>query len=98
LTNDQLPSLAFVPMPEYGDLLRNYSTAAAQDLKPMIREAATALGLEGDRLIQALGGFMARAWMAGALAGQSEMVAQAIDQGAQVDQTMLRPPDEPDAP
>jgi hypothetical protein len=78
-------------MPDYGHLMRNFATAAAQDLKPLIAEASEALGTD-EKQTEVLGDFMARSWMAGAMAGQSEMVAQAIEQGANVSNEMVRAP------
>jgi hypothetical protein len=80
-------------MPDYADLMRNFATAAAQDLKPLIAEAAESLHTDEEQTA-VLGGLMARSWMAGAMAGQSEMVAQAIEQGANVSNEMIRAPRE----
>jgi hypothetical protein len=82
-------------MPDYSDLLKNYTSAARQDLPPLIGELAEALGVDEDRAtVEIIGGVLARAWMAGAAAGQAEVLAQAVEKGLPVQQEMLRAPDD----
>lgn len=81
-------------MSDYEDLMRNYATHAEQALAPVIREAAAQLGIEDEHaMLEVLGEAMARAYMAGVDAGQSEVMAQAAEQGFNVNLTHLRAPD-----
>lgn len=79
-------------MADQPDVSHNLTTAAAQDLRPLVKAAAEALDLDQQRT-ERLGEFMAKAWMAGAQAGQAEMVAQAAEQGANVSVTPVRADD-----
>jgi hypothetical protein len=71
------------PMSEHDDLLHNMFTAAAADLRPLLDEAAEQLELTVGQVV-GLGHFLGTAWVAGAKAGQAEMMAQAIEQGIEV--------------
>lgn len=82
-------------MSDYEDLLHNYATHAAQALPPITRDLASALGIpEDDERIGVLGESLARAYMAGAEAGQSETMAQAAEQGFSISVEQLRAPRE----
>jgi hypothetical protein len=70
-------------MSEHDDLLHNMCTAAAADLRPLLNEAGEQLELTVGQVIS-LGHFLGTAWVAGAKAGQAEMMAQAIEQGIDV--------------
>jgi hypothetical protein len=78
-------------MPGYDDLLRNFTTHAAQALPPIISDAADKLGVRDDAGREALGEALARAYMAGADAAQAEFAAQAIEQGVNVHVEPQRP-------
>ena len=78
-------------MADYEDLLDKFASAAAQDLPPLRRALADRLGATpGDR--EVIDEFLMRAWMAGAHAGQMEVLAQTIEQGTNVEHRVLRPP------
>jgi uncharacterized membrane protein len=79
-------------MPGYDDLLRNYETDAAQQLGPILRETAAELGLDREG-IERLNWAVARAYLAGVAAGQSEVIAQALEQGVELKQRHLRDSD-----
>jgi hypothetical protein len=70
-------------MSEHDDLLHNMFTAAATDLPPLLNEAGEQLNLTVSQ-VMSLGHFLNSAWIAGAKAGQAEMMAQAIEQGIDV--------------
>lgn len=70
-------------MSEHDDLLHNMFTAASADLRPLLNEAGEQLELTVGQVI-GLGHFLGTAWIAGAKAGQAEMMAQAIEQGIDV--------------
>ncbi|WP_205698527.1 hypothetical protein [Conexibacter sp. SYSU D00693] len=73
-------------MPEFGDLLRNYTSHAGQALPPIIARAAASLGIEEDdeRARGLLAVALAQAYLAGADAGQTEVLAQAVEQGVDI--------------
>jgi hypothetical protein len=79
-------------MSDYDDLMQKYAGTAAEDLKPLTEQAAQAVGVSDTAAKEQLGLFLAKAWMAGAMAGQDEMVAQAKEQGYNVDVSALKPP------
>jgi hypothetical protein len=78
----------------YDDLLRNYTTHAAQALPPILADAAARLGIESDAEREALGEALARAYMAGVDAAQAEFAAQAIEQGINLHVRQHRAPPE----
>jgi hypothetical protein len=80
-------------MSEHDDLLHNMFTAAAADLRPLLDEAGEQLELTVGQVI-ALGHFLGTAWVAGAKAGQAEMMAQAIEQGIDVRSHVARRDDD----
>jgi hypothetical protein len=81
-------------MPSYEDLLRHYTSAAAQVLRPLVRETCATLGLpEGTAEAEKLGEAMARAFMEGATVGESEVAAQIAEQGGNVKINRLRAPE-----
>lgn len=62
------------------DLVRNIATAGTTDLKELLNDMAETLELTlGDVL--RFGPFLSRAWVAGAKAFQTEMLARAIEEG-----------------
>jgi len=67
-------------MPDYEGVLDNMVSAASIDLRSLVTEAGDELGLDVFEVVK-FGRFLAAAWVAGAKAGQAEMVAQAIEQG-----------------
>lgn len=82
---------------DYEDLLRNYTTHAAGALPPIIEDAASRLGVQDDPAkVEALGEALARAYMAGADAGQSEVLAQAAEQGVPFTLNQLKSPEDAD--
>jgi hypothetical protein len=83
-------------MSEHDDLLHNMFTAAAADLRPLLDEAGEQLELTVGQVI-GLGHFLGTAWVAGAKAGQAEMMAQAIEQGIDV-QSHVASRDDDDEP
>jgi hypothetical protein len=70
-------------MSEHDDLVHNMFTAASADLRPLLNEAGEQLELTVGQVI-GLGHFLSSAWVAGAKAGQAEMMAQAVEQGIDV--------------
>lgn len=80
-------------MSDYGDRMRNYSTAAAQAIKPLSREAANTLTLSDDDQIAELNVLLAKAFMEGVMAGEAEVLAVATEQGVNVAIEKLRPPE-----
>ncbi len=80
-------------MAEFDDLLHNYATHAAQALPPITSALAERLGVTDQADIEVLGRGLAEAYMQGVDAGQSEMVAQATEQGVAVNVSQLRSDD-----
>jgi hypothetical protein len=80
-------------MSEHDELVRNTFTAATADLRPPLNEAGEQLDLTVGQVID-LGHFLSTAWVAGAKAGQAEMMAQAIEQGIDVRPQLARRDDE----
>jgi hypothetical protein len=78
-------------MSEYEEVRSKFAATAAEDLKPLTDEAARAIGAEDTEAKEYLGLFLAKAWMAGAQAGQDEVLAQAAEQGYNVKVDVLRP-------
>lgn len=78
-------------MADYDEMMRGFTAAGAAELKPLIAEAAEALRLDADDVLR-LGGFISKAWMDGAMAGQDSMLAQAAEQGFVVENRMIRGP------
>lgn len=70
-------------MSEYEGMLHNMVTAASTDLRSLVTEVGDEFDLSIAEVIQ-MGRFLTAAWIAGAKAGQAEMVAQAIEQGIDV--------------
>ncbi|HEV7769698.1 MAG TPA: hypothetical protein VGO66_03450 [Solirubrobacterales bacterium] len=62
------------------DLVRNIATAGTTDLKALINDMAEALELTVGDVLR-FGPFLSRAWVAGAKAFQTEMLARAIEEG-----------------
>ena len=83
-------------MPDYHDLMKNFTSDAAPRLRRRTSELAAALGVpeEDVKSRELIGEALAKAYMDGAMAGQSEVAAQAIEQGAAVEVDQLRAPDE----
>lgn len=79
-------------MPGYDDLLRNFTTHAAQALPPITRDAVEQFGVDSQAKLEALGELLARAYMAGVDAAQAEFAAQAIEQGVNLQVDPQRPP------
>jgi hypothetical protein len=77
----------------FDDLSRNYATHGAQWLPPIIEEAAEALGISDEATKATLGGYIAKGYMAGIDAGQSEIMAQAAEQGYDISVDHQRPRD-----
>jgi hypothetical protein len=84
-------------MSEHDELVRNMFTAAAADLRPLLNEAGEQLDLTVGQ-VMGLGHFLSTAWVAGAKAGQAEMMAQAIEQGVDVRPRLARRDDDGEAP
>ena len=80
-------------MSDYDEMMKRYTEAAAAELKPLIAEAAHALDLEDTAAIEQLGGYLTRAWMDGAMAGQESMLEQAKSQGFDVKNRVVQAPD-----
>ncbi|MGO8907053.1 MAG: hypothetical protein ACLQMH_15740 [Solirubrobacteraceae bacterium] len=80
-------------MSDHEDLKARYEAIAAKDLTALADEAAQSLDLD-TREAEQLGLLLARAWMAGATAGQDEMIRQADSQGFKINtEVVLRSPD-----
>ncbi len=88
-SDGQARSLSGVP--GYEDLLRNYTTHAAQVLPPIIDSLSAHLGLEDDVDLEAVRGALTQAYMEGAGAGQAESAAQAAEQGVNINVEQLPP-------
>lgn len=67
-------------MSEHEDLIHNVATAGTIDLKALLDDMATSLGLTVAEVIR-FGPFLSRAWVAGAKAFQTEVLARAIEEG-----------------
>lgn len=82
-------------MSEYEDLQTRYTAVAASVLPPLVEDALTAIeeSETGDDLAPVLSDFMARAFMQGVGAGQSEVLAQAIEAGVDLKVNMLGGPE-----
>jgi hypothetical protein len=65
---------------EQDDLVQNIATAGTIDLKALLDDMAEALELTVGDILR-LGPFLSRAWIAGAKAFQTEMLARAIEEG-----------------
>ena len=81
-------------MPDPREELAKLASTAAVDLEPLIDQAASELGLEGEHKKERVGALLARAWMDGAQAGQDEMIRQTRAQGVAVEEQVLRPDDD----
>lgn len=68
-------------MADTDDMLENMVSAVMRDLEPMIDEAGIELELTVPQVVE-MGKFLCRAWVAGAKAGQAEIMAQAIEKEA----------------
>ncbi|HET7409530.1 MAG TPA: hypothetical protein VFJ13_04965 [Paracoccaceae bacterium] len=58
--------------------MRNMLEAEKQALEPLLRESTEALGLDEEQMVD-MEGFLAQAWIAGALAGHANMTAKVLD-------------------
>jgi hypothetical protein len=58
--------------------MENMLEAERQALEPLLRESTEALGLNEEQVID-MDGFLAQAWIAGALAGHANMTAKVLD-------------------
>ena len=68
-------------MPDHSDLMKNYTSAGALGLPPLIEKAADPLGITGEtEKVETLGEALARAHMAGINRGEAEIMAQAAEQ------------------
>ena len=67
-------------MSEFADLAHNYATHAAQWPNPIIEQAARDFGFTEQTQKEQLGYWIAKGYMAGLDARQSEMMAQAAEQ------------------
>ena len=76
---------------DYEALLDRFASAAARDLPPLRRELSERIGATAAEA-EVIHDVVLRAWMAGAHAGQMEVLAQTIEQGAELDHRVLRPP------
>ena len=72
-----------------------YMSKAAQAVPPITRDLLDALGFDPptQEQLDAIGDALGRAYLVGVDAGETEALAQAIEQGAKV--TIQRPPPEP---
>lgn len=68
----------------YDDVLGKFKSHAAIALPPIVREASTRFQLSNESEIDAIGMFLARAYMAGVDAGMTEAAAQVVAQGRDV--------------
>jgi hypothetical protein len=58
--------------------MENMLEAERQALQPLLRESTAALDLNEEQIID-MDGFLAQAWIAGALAGHANMTAKVLD-------------------
>ncbi len=58
--------------------MENMLEAERQALQPLLRESTEALDLDEEQVID-MDGFLAQAWIAGALAGHANMTAKVLD-------------------
>jgi hypothetical protein len=80
-------------MSDYSELMKNYASAGAQDLPPLIEKAADALGITGEtEKVETLGEALVRAYMAGINRGEAEIMAQAAEQGFNITVDQQRAP------
>jgi hypothetical protein len=66
------------------DVIRNYSSAAGGGLLRVLHEAIADLGLEDPAAVSGLVSALSSAYVEGIRTGQSEVLAQAIEQGVDV--------------
>jgi hypothetical protein len=64
------------------ELIRTYASAASSCLSALLTEAAADLGLERTEEVLRLGRALSAAFVEGIRTGESEMLAQALEQGA----------------
>ena len=70
--------------------MKNYASAGAQDLPPLIEKAADALGITGEtEKVETLGEALARADIN---RGEAEIMAQAAEQGFNITVDQQRAP------
>ncbi len=79
-------------MCDYDDLQMTFVTAAARDLPQLVTELADLCSCTGEADLRSVREILARAWLAGAHAGQIETIAQAVKQGAHIDHQILGGP------
>ncbi|HEX5418123.1 MAG TPA: hypothetical protein VFZ25_20905 [Chloroflexota bacterium] len=58
--------------------MQNMLEAEKQALEPLLRESTEVLGLNEEQMVD-MDGFLAQAWIAGALAGHANMTAKVLD-------------------
>jgi hypothetical protein len=75
-------------MPDFDELSHNLAKVASDDVNALLPEAAEAVDADEEKLAY----FLAKAWMAGAHAGQVEVVAQMNEKGIKADIKMIRAP------
>jgi hypothetical protein len=73
------------------NLVRSYATAAAGSLVGVLNDAAADLGLERTEDVARLMRALSSAFVEGIRVGESEMLAQAIEQGMDVTVNHVRP-------
>ena len=66
-------------MSEQDEVIQNIVTVGATDLKALLDDMGTSLELTVAEVMR-LGPFLSRAWIAGAKAFQTEMVARSIEE------------------
>jgi hypothetical protein len=76
--------------PDFADLLKNYTSAAAPVLLRLIAAAKEHMSLD-EKQEGELALLLIEAWKSGAETAQAEMVAQAIEQGAEQHQRHVHP-------
>lgn len=74
------------------ELRATYESHAKHALPPIAQDAAALFGLTTEEDLGALGVLLARAFLAGANAGESEVMAQAISRGVNLRVSQLGRP------
>lgn len=64
--------------------MANMLEAERRALEPLLRESAEALELSAEQIVE-MEGFLAQAWIAGALAGHANMTAKVLDNPLDLD-------------
>src|SRR4051812_47082994 len=81
-------------MSDADDLMKNYTSKAAQEVPALIEKLAADLGIDGENAKAAIGSALSRAFMRGVETGEAEIQAQTVEQGYDIRTTKLRPDDD----